>query len=842
MALFREKEIAVIKKHYTNCYSNKSVIRNLPFVLLGKEIGVGHRIIIKHIKKDRKLFDLTLSINCSEFIMDGYFDIYQLLKFMIDFDIVEDKSLCEYIDNWIAMFESELDLIMDENIFFNKVVDYIFIFTLKKSMLITVENIHFGSKQLLDLLILLANRVEKNLELVNFSSKIYLLGFYKLEEFLDISLKYFFVDITEKGLAFKIRNYYSKEFFEIVKPYFISLVKSKAIKKIWYITTGNVLIFSTVYDFLQKKMGITDSNTFKEIDEKNVLKYLPDDKNQFYELVIKELSELELEILELMSFYLSIIDEDFLLKILSPNINNNEIQDALSNLLNLKYIYSISNSSKRRFSITSIDFKKHILTRVNLNYQKEISTKILLTFEKFYIDNIERNLLLLKKLSTNALDKEKTKFYLFLLLKTLPINNNYFRTIEILEHLILLDTDNEARADYIVQYSNILLHLQKFRSASDLLEHHYKELKITKKSRFNLFLQMLNIYLISSNLYKAEKIIKLYADNFQEIISDNNSDLYYNLMSKYLYLTQRYSEAIDIANEGLQKVNDKEKLFLSKANCLFELGFLSQARSIYKSIFKFIKGKNQTNLSCYILYKMAKIEFKACNFKKAKVLFDSSLELANKLNDKGLQIKILTTLAFYYKKLSETKKALKLIYQTLNLTGDINCNTSELYHFLSLYYMEHNNYDKSLSCAKFAKKAFQGKSNINKRIDYSLHLAECYYNFNKIELGKKVYAEIIGLTSKSKNTFVSDKIKLSMARSFISINEIDRANKFIKQAKKSSNHIPFVYEKQLLKLKIADIEDNEKSKEKIKKDLLAKMPEDYKNAIIFDLREFGIFL
>ncbi len=845
MALFREKEISVIKRHYKNCYSDKTFIRNLPFVLLGREIGVGHRIIIKQIKKEKELFALSLSLNCSEFIIDGYFDIYQLLKFMIDEDVVKDRNLSAYIDNWVSMFESELDLVMDENIFFNKVVDYIFIFSLNKSLLLTIENIHFGSKQLLDLLILLSSRVEKNLESVNFSSRIYVLGFYKVEEFLDISLKYFFVNITEKGLAFKIRSYYSKDFLEIISPYFTSLKKTKSIKKLWYITTGNVLVFISVFDFLQKKANITSNSDFKTIDENFIIKHLPDNKDQFYELIISELTELELKILELISFYLAEIDEDFLIEILkSENDDDNEekFQIAISNLILYKYIYQVSHSVKRRFNISSIDFKNHISSRVNLNYKKKLSSKILISFEKFYIDNIERNLLLLKKLSTNAIDKEKTKFYLFLLLKTLPKNSNYFRTIEVLEHLILLDNDNEARASYVVQYSNILLHLQKIRSASDLLEHYYKELKISKRSRFNLFLQMLNVYLISSNLYKAEKLIKLYVENFKEVISEQNSDLYYSLMSKYLYLTQRYSEAIDIANEGLQKVKDKEKLFLSKANSLFKLGFLSQSRSIYKSIFKFIKGKNKTNLSCYILYRMGQIEFIACNFDKAKVLYNSSFELASKLNDKRLQIKILTAQAFYYKKLSETKTALKLIYQTLNLTEEINCNTSELYHFLSLYYMENNNFEKSLSCAKFAKKAYQGKSNINKRIDYSLLLAECYYSFDKIELGRKVYAEIIGLSSKSKNSYVSDKIKLSMARSFISINEIKRARNFLKQAKKSNNHIPFIYEKQLLKLKMADMEDNNSSKEKIKDDLLLKMPDDYENTIIFDLREFGIYL
>ena len=846
MPLFREKEIFVVNKHFRGCYSEKTNQRNLPFVLMGREIGVGHRIIIKQIKKEKDLFNLSLSLNCSEYIMDGYFDIYQLLKFLTDIDIVEDKILCDYIDNWISMFESELDLVMDENIFFNKVIDYIFVFTIKRPLLITIENIHFGSKQFLDLLILLSQRVEKNLGTVNFSSKIYLLGFYKLEEFLDISLKYFFVNITEKGLAFKIRNYYSKDFFEIVAPYFKSLNKKSAIEKIWYITAGNVLVFISVIDYLMKKLeekGEIDKNKKdKRIDEDFIISILPDDKYQFYELLISELSKIELKVLEFISFFSSAIDDDFLKKLLGNGIKNKQYQSTIKNLIDYKYIYEVSNTQKRKFNISSIDFKKHITTRASFDYQKEISTEILVVFEKFYIDNIERNLLLLKKLSTASLNKEKTKFYLFLLLKTLPKNSNYFRTIEVLEHLILLDSDNEAKALYVIDYSNILVYLQKLRSASDLLERYFKELKVSKETRFNLFLQMLNIYLISENFYKADKLINLYTENFKEVLSDSNNEKYYTWMSKFLYLSQRYTEAIEIANEGLKVVDNKEKLFLSKANSLFRLGFLSQSRSIYKSIFKYVKDKNKANLSCYILYKMGKIEFISCDFKKAKVLYDSSLELANRLNDDRLKVKIMTALAFYHEKISETKKALKLIYETLNISEGLNCNTSELYRFLTLYYMKVNNFDKALSCAKFAKKSYQGKSNINKRIDYTLLLAECYYNFNKEDLGKKVYSEIIGLNARNKNPFISDKIKLSMARSFISINEIDRANKFLKQANKSSSHIPFIYERQLLKMRIADILDKNKTKERIKDDLLVKLPEDYSNKIIFDLREYGIYL
>ena len=821
---FREKEVEVISKFYKLCYKN-SFSSGIPIVIIGREIGAGYKIIRDKLLADQKIADIRISYSCNEYNLNSFSSLYQIVKMIFSLDNQKTGKVFEIVNKWVVAFEESSKSIYQEKKMIDSITDYIISISQEKSILISIENMHFASPQLISMIKVISDKLISKARKKNQHFRVYILGFYNLEDFLDASLKRFIFTNADKGLSFKLKNYTSSDFKSLVACYFNYTEEKIFYQKIWNITKGSVVIFEELYNYLKKnkKQNVAVSNL------------IPGTKRLFYYKYLEQLNDREREILELLAFLNTPCERGYLNSCLE--CVDEETEKSFISLQKYKMIYR-QNLNSDKFGLTSLSLGSHILSECDNKYKRDKYLYLQEKFEQYYINELEKYMMYLKILSLKGGNRKKAKFYLFLLYKVQPGHLNSFRKVEILSQLIQMEDKLYPKIEYIITYCLTLIKIGKFKSASELLEQYARLDTIAVHQKIVINLLLFNLYM---NMNKLDKAIVL-SENLKRIYSGKISQKF---KIKYLAAFVGYYGKLGDSRKVLEICREIEstanfsinKLMLIKAKAWFYLGQFGKAKKVYLQLLAELENRKESSGKFQILINLSRIAFDCGKFNICFAYLSKAKLIAKEQRNTGMLITVLANLSYLYLKKEENKKFLEHIYATFNLIEPETSpkQISEINSLLCKYYTEHEMYDKAISCARTAKNNFLGKGDILKRIKYTLVYVECLSFFNKKEDAQKNYHKLEEICLESKNKFYQNLVFLSKARFWMKEREFDKVEQLLEKIKPEKDNLRIQLDYLLLQFEYNLLYKKRKSEAKKIFFMLKHFPEEYKEIIVMEI-------
>ena len=817
---FREKEIEVISKFYKLCYKN-DFSSGIPIVMIGREIGAGYKIIRDALLANQKIADLRISHSCNKYNLNSFSSLYQIVKIIFSQDNQKTGKVFETVNRWVLAFEKSSKSIYQEKEMLDSITDYILAVSQEKSILISIENMHFGSPQLISMVRVLSDKLLSKVRKKNQSFRVYILGFYNLEDFLDTSLKRLIFSNSDKGLSFKLKNYTNFDFRSLVAHYFNNIEEEVFYQKIWNITKGSVVVFEELYNYLKKNKNQDEAHS----------NLIPGTKRLFYYKYLEQLNDKEREILELLAFLNTPCERGYLNSCLKHV--DEETEKSFISLQKHKMIYR-QNPDGDKFGIVSLSLGDHILAEYDNKYKRDRYLYLQEKFEQYYVDELEKHMMYLKDLSLKSGNKEKAKFYLFLLYKVQPGHLNSFRKVEILSQLIQMEDKFHSKVEYIITYCSTLIQIGKFKSASELLEQYVSLDTITVHQKTIINLLLFNLYMGMNKLDKAAVL----SENLKRIYSGEISQKFkIEYLIAFIGYYERlgdFRKVLEICKELESSANSSiDKVMLIRAKAWFHLGQFEKAKKVYLQLLTELESKKNDSSKFQILINLSKI---ASDCGKFNICLDYLLKaklIAKEQRNTGMLITVLINLSSLHLEKKENKKFLEHIYTAFNLIEpEISLKQiSEINSLLSKYYTEHEMYDKAISCARVAKNNFLGRGDILKRIEYTLVYVECLSFFNKKEVAQKYYHELEEICLESKNQYYKNLVFSSKARFWMKEREFDKVEQLLKKIKPGKEDLRIQLNYLLLQFEYYLLYKKNKSEAKKKFIILKKFPEEYKKII-----------
>lgn len=791
MLNLRDKDISLIKKFFKLSTLQNSAY--IPFIIAGTENGSGHNMIIRKIQHN-KGYDKISFVTCHEFILDAFRPIYQIIKSVIadpDFAEIEDYS---EVLNWLNDYEHEKYSLHSEDFLIKLLSEFLIKCSKIKSILLILENLHFGSYFLLNFLNQLAIKMENTLPRYPLN----ILAFYRFEEFIDVSLKKLIAEISEKGMVITVRNIPQNEYLTFIEPLFNNY-DQEIIQKLWSITKGNILIFTQVMDYASKKIKPQDG----KFDLMAIVNLLPNTTKEFYYLYLSKFTRLENEILETIAFITAPVNQSLLEFITKeqPQI----IARTIRRLLKEKLISQTSFVSER-YNLASFDLRNYILYRNSNEYKLGRFRFILEKYEQFYKKDLDKQLLIFRNLAIQAVDKSKIYYYLKKLYATLPNNYNSFRRIEILYQLVMYETDVSLLPDYVIKLCCSLIEVNKNKSAIEILKKYGRDKNLKSVDAFRINLLLFELYIsleyFNSSLKLSEMLDKLFNPEFTKYLQG----IYHMSKIRYLIAVGKFSDALRAFAAGIYtNDSDREYYLIYKAEILFCLGYLNNSRRILLEVYSVIEERKDYYQLCIILLKLAEIEEHSGNFNKADQYLKSCQNISPLCEESNkFPVKTLIGLSNLNLHQKNYKQALSYLYAALNIENSQNNSAidSEIFSSLGIYYQENNSYEKSISCFKRAKYNYLGYENMKKRIFYTLSLAECYAWFYKKEESEKYFLEVENFIRNDVYSQYKDSFFLSRARAAMYLKEFDNALSYLEDMICREDDRVIFIEKTLLEMRI----------------------------------------
>lgn len=764
MLNLRDKDISLIKKFF-----KLSTLQNsgyIPFIIAGTENGSGHNMIIRKIQHN-KGYDAVCFVTCHEFILDAFRPIYQIIKFTVaDTEFAEIKEYQDAVQ-WLNEYEHEKISLHSEDYLIRLFSDFIINCSKVKSMLLILENLHFGSYFLLNFLNQLSLKMESSFPRYPLN----ILAFYRFEEFIDISLKKLIAEISEKGMVITVRNIPQNEYQSFIEPLFNNY-DPETVQKLWSITKGNILIFTQVMDYSSKKIKAQDN----KFDLKSIVNFLPNTTQEFYYLYLSKFTRLENEILETIAYITAPVNQAFLEFITKeqPQI----IARTIRRLLKEKIISQTSFVSER-YNLASFDLRNYILYRQSNEYKLGRFRYLLEKYEQFYQNDIDKQLLILRNLSIQSVDRSRIYYYLKQLYTTLPNNYNSFRRIEILFQLVMYETDVSLLPDYVIKLCCSLIEVNKYKSAIEILKKHGSDKNLKPIDTFRIYLLLFELYISLEYFNSSLKLTELLDRMSNQEIPKYLLGMYHQSKIRFLISVGKFNEALRVFALGIQSNDlDRELYMILKAEILYNLGYLNNIRRILLEIYSPIEDRKDYFQLCTILLKLSYIEQQSGNFNKADQYLKSCQNYSPMCDDNNkFPVKILIRMSNLNLVQKNYKQALSHLYAALNIENSQTCPTldSEIFSSLGHYYQENNSYEKAISCFKRAKYNYLGYENIKKRISYTLELAECYAWFHKKEETDKYFLEVENFIRNEAYSQYKDSFFLSKAKAAMYLREFDNA-------------------------------------------------------------------
>ena len=817
---FREKEIEVISKFYKLCYKN-SFSSGIPIVIIGREIGAGYKIIRDKLLADQKIADIRISYSCNEYNLNSFSSLYQIVKIIFSLDNQKTGKVFEIVNKWVVAFEKSSKSIYQEKEMLDSITNYIISISQEKSILISIENMHFASPQLINMIKVLSDKLLSKVRKKHQLFRVYILGFYNLEDFLDASLKRLIFTNAEKGLSFKLKNYTNSDFKPLVARYFKSMDEKIIYQKIWNITKGSIVIFQELYNYLKKNKDLNIAH----------LNLIPGTKRLFYYKYLEQLNDKEKEILELLAFLNTPCERKYLNSCLE--CVDEETEKSFISLVKYKMIYH-PNSDSDKFEITSLSLGNHILSEYDNKYKRDKYLYLQEKFEQYHINELEKYMMYLKNLSLKSGNRKKAKFYLFLLYKIQPGHLNSFRKVEILSQLIQMEDKLYPKIEYIITYCLTLIKIGKFKSASELLEQYAFLDTIAMQQKTVINLLLFNLYMSMNKLDKAAVL----SENLKRIYSGKITQKF-----KIEYLTAfvgyygklgNSQKVLEICKEIESTANSSiDKVMLIRAKAWFHLGQFEKAKKVYLQLLTELESKKNDSSKFQILINLSKIAFDCGKFNICFDYLSKAKLIAKEQRDTGMLITVLANLSYLYLEKKENKKFLEHIYATFNLIEPETSpkQISEINSLLCKYYTENEMYDKAISCARTAKNNFLGKGDTLKRIKYTLVYVECLSFFNKKEDAQKYYHKLEEICLESKNKFYQNLVFLSKAKFWMKEREFDKVEQLLKKIKPEKENLRIQLDYLLLQFEYYLLYKKSKSEAKKKFFILKKFPKEYKEII-----------
>jgi len=768
MLNLRDKDISLIRNFFSlSTLPNSGYI---PFVVAGTENGSGHNMIIRKFQQNKD-YKIICFVTCHEFILDAFRPIYQIVKTLSSDENLKTLEINPEIQFWLNEYENENYSRHSEDFLIRLLSDYVLACSKVKSILLILENLHFGSYFLLNFLSLLSAKMDNVIP----KSPLNILAFYRFEEFIDISLKKLIAETAEKGMVVTIRNVPQQEYLAMIEPFF-SNCDQENVKKLWLITHGNILIFSQVLNHISKKLKPQEN----KFDLTAAVDILPDTTQKFYDLYLSRFTRLENEILETIAYITAPINQGFIefLTKEQPQI----VARAIHRLLKERIISQTSYVSER-FNLVSFDLRHYILYRNSDEYKLGRYKYLLEKYENFYADNLDKHLLILRNLSIQALDKTRIYRYLKLLYATLPNSYNSFRRIEILYQLIMYETDTALLPDYVIKLCCALIEVGKQKSAIEILKKHGEDKSISTVDSFRIYLLLFELFISMEYYNSANKVSEILDRIYKSDFPVYLSSMYYQSKLRFLIAGEKFGEAMRCFSANLQ-INEFEidYYLIIKAEIQLNLGLLNSGRQIFWEAYDIAVEKSDHQQICKILLKLSYLEQLAGNFEKAGELLTKCREFANQSEEIGkFPIKIMIAQANLYIIQHKFKEALESLYAALNIesTQTDPPLDSEIFCALGCYYQEIGSFEKAVSCFKRSKYNYLGFENMRKRIFYTLKLTECFAWFNNREEADIYYAEVENILKNDIYSQYKDNYFLSKARTALFLKEYDNALSFL---------------------------------------------------------------
>ena len=768
MLNLRDKDIGLIRKFF-----KLSTLQNsgyIPFIIAGTENGSGHNMIIRRIQQN-KGYDVICFVSCHEFLLDAFRPIYQIIKnIRTSYDLSNTPEHAE-VNRWLDEYENNTGSLHSEEYLVRLLSDYLISSARQHSILLIIENLHLASYFVLNFL----NHTSQKMEIAYPRHPLNVLVFYRFEEFIDISFKKLIAEIAEKGMVITIRNIPQHEYQDFIEPLFFN-TGNDAVQKLWLITRGNILIFSQVLDYLAKKCKPQNGR----FDLEAALKLLPGSSQEFYRIYLSRFNRLENEIMEAIAYITAPVDQGFIefLTKEQPQI----IARAFRHLLKEKIISQTSFVSEK-YNLISFDLRNYLLYRNNDEYKLGRFRYLLEKYEAYHQHELDRQLLILRNLSIQAIDKVRIYKYLKLLYATLPNNYNSFRRIEILYQLVMYETDAALLPDYVIKLSCALIEVGKNKSAIEIMQNHGSDRNIKTVDRFRIYLLLFELYLSMEYFNSATRTADILDRTFSENYPVYLLGMYYQSKIAYLIAAGKYGDALKFFSLGIHTNDfDREQYLVLKAEILTELGYLNNARHILLETCKTVEERNDFFQLCNILLKLGALEQLAGNIEKAEKFYtDCKRHMKDCEEANSFPIKILIGLAKLSLQQKNHKQVLTYLYEALNFenTSTEASLDSEIFCALGHYYSDIASFEKAVSCYKRAKYNYLGCENMKKRIYYTLQLAECYARFNQQQESENYYQELEKFITDDKYSHHKDNYYLSKARSALFLKDFDSALSYL---------------------------------------------------------------
>jgi len=744
--------------------------------------------------QQNKEYSIICFVTCHEFIIDAFRQIYQIVKTLsIDEELKSLETNPEVLQ-WLAEYETESYSSHSEDFLIRLLSDYLLACSRIKSILLIIENIHFGSYFLLNFLILLTTKMNSEQP----KTPLNILAFYRFEEFIDISLKKLIAETAERGMVITIRNIPQQDYLLFIEPFFFNCYPDN-IKTLWSITRGNVLIFGQVLNFISKKIKPQDG----KYDLTAALEMIPDSTHNFYDLYLSKFNQLENYILETVAYIAAPVNQSFIEFITKeqPQI----VARAINRLLKERII-SQTSFLIDHFNLVSFDLRHYILYRNTDDYKLDSYRYLLEQYESFYSNKLDKQLLILHNLSIQALNKAKTYRYLKLLYATLPNSYNSFRSIEILFQLVMYETNTSLLPDYVIKLCCALIESGKQKSAIEILKKHGVDRNFKQVDSFRIYLLLFELYISMEYFNMAGKIAGILQRIYNSEFPVYLNNIYIKSQLRFLIISEKYNEAIRLLTSVIQIDEYEVDLYLIfKAEIQLNLGLLNSSRKIFREAYNIAFERGDHHQISKVLLKLAQLEQLAGNLDKANELLQKCSENVTLSEETGkLPIKILITQSNIYIAQQKYKQALDSLYAALNIEvarTDPPLD-SEIFCALGSYYQDLGNRDKAVSCFKKAKYNYLGFENVKRRIFYTLKLAECFAWFKSPDEADHYFTEVENILKTDIYSQYKDNYYLSKARSSLYSKEFDNALSFLEHIICRENDRLIFINKSLLEMRI----------------------------------------
>lgn len=816
---FRNKEIDLIKKFYRIYKENKDA-NFLPFVICGFEISAGYLEIKEYFTINNKNFEEIISIFCEDFQYDVYYELKIIFHKIKSYLTPEQKerfslSYSEFItDSSPGKKESDSKVL-------NDFCDLCLEIALEHKFIIVVENFHCASLAFLLFIKRYYRKIDEYSKQNTF--QLHFMLFYKLEEFIDNNFKKTVSDISDKGLVFNLRNLQTVDFLKQITSEdlnYFGLIKHKPL---WELTKGNVKLLKLLINYFSK---------IKTFEKRKEIFTRIKSKSDFFDILLKELSDTEKHILDIASLVSAPVSSSFLAFILENS--ENEILANCSKLVKKKLLLEEGDNL---FLISSIEFRNYLIFSKKAQVRIAKFNSVLLSYEKFYAKETKHQLQVLKDLALRAKNDQKSKFYLYVLESFLPEKHNIFKRIEVLTLLSHLEENINKKADLIVKTAEYMIGSNKFLSAAELLRTYSKNTNIHNAQLLKINIMLAEIYYLLDDLTKIKTILTFSDSLLNNKLPEVIIKKFIKIKIRFFIETAKFNQALQTLKSAQNSFscfkNEEELLQYDKAAILMEIGHFSEARKIYQYYLENFKNNSSSFKYLLILYKFGLQELYASSFSKAEHYFKKLLKLTENTSSKNRNVLIVYTkirLAKIYLELNNKQKFLEYIYDAFNTYDQNNKAVSALiYEQLGKYYCSSESYEKAISCFKNARNNFVSNRNIYKKVYHSLNLAECYCCFKEEQKGFREYNQILNLLKRNHNEYLWNLTFLSMSRAAIFLNDNESCVSYLKQVQNSSGNQIFEVEKVLISYCQAKKTDDSQQEELLLK--LKKFP-DYMKAFI----------